>query len=161
MTVVSGYDEKLPFIKDFRGLIYRSPAAGQPAHLLPDLADRNSLHRRLLWQVLFLLCGGGRRAVWLAIIGLLNSGLASAYYLRLAFACVERSPDAEATAQAPPLRVGVAVSAALAFAAAATLILGIVPTEVLRASESAAHTLRPLATQPESQPFSATDAPNH
>jgi hypothetical protein len=38
--------------------------------------------------------------------------------------------------------VGAAVIAALALAVAATLILGIVPGEVLRAAEAAAHTLQ-------------------
>ena len=28
ITLVSGYDEKLPMIEDYRGLIYRSPLLG-------------------------------------------------------------------------------------------------------------------------------------
>jgi hypothetical protein len=38
--------------------------------------------------------------------------------------------------------VGVAVGAALLFAVAATLVLGIVPGEVLHAAEAGAHTLQ-------------------
>src|SRR5208282_4130220 len=91
--------------------------------------------------------GGG--AVWLAVIGLLNSGLASAYYLRLAFASAQRPAEGDTLPESP--RVGIAVSAALFFAAAATLLLGIVPSEVLRASQSAAHTLRPPTEQQEMQ----------
>ena len=59
ITLVGGYDEHLSLIDDFRGLIYRSPFLGEPAHLLPHLAHRHSLHRRLLRQVLLLL-GRGR-----------------------------------------------------------------------------------------------------
>ncbi|HEX4286359.1 MAG TPA: NADH-quinone oxidoreductase subunit N [Terracidiphilus sp.] len=161
VTVVSGYDEKLPFIKDFRGLIYRAPALGSLLIFFLISLIGIPFTGGFFGKFYSFSAAVSGEAVWLAVIGLLNSGLASAYYLRLAFACVERSPDAEATTQAPTLRVGVAVSAAFALSAAATLILGVVPTEVLRASESAAHTLRPLATQPESQPSSATVAPNH
>ena len=82
--------------------------------------------------------GGG--AVWLAIIGLLNSGLAAAYYLRLALVSAQRPDEGKAAVAAPT--VGLAVSAALLFAVAATLILGIVPNEVLRAAQAGAHTLQ-------------------
>ena len=67
----------------------------------------------------------------LAIIGLLNSGLAAAYYLRLASAAAQqRPPSDEGEATLPDPQVGVAVGAALLLAVAATLILGIVPGEV-------------------------------
>jgi NADH-quinone oxidoreductase subunit N len=82
--------------------------------------------------------GGG--AIWLAILGLLNSGLAAAYYLRLALATAQRPDDQ--TSAAPTPRVGVAVGAALLLAVAATLVLGIVPGDVLHAAESGAHTLQ-------------------
>jgi hypothetical protein len=68
--------------------------------------------------------------------------------------------------------VGVAVTAALFFSAAATLVLGIVPGEVLRAAESAAHTLQaPPAALPGADPAAMNgmgqqggamaDEPNH
>jgi NADH-quinone oxidoreductase subunit N len=84
----------------------------------------------------------GGSAVWLAIIGLLNSGLAAAYYLRLAFAAAQRPAEQDGNAQASPPQVGIAVGAALLFAVAATLVLGIVPNEVLHAAEAGAHTLQ-------------------
>jgi NADH-quinone oxidoreductase subunit N len=86
-------------------------------------------------------------AVWLAIIGLLNSGLAAAYYLRLALVSAQRPADDKADAAVSAPQVGFAVSAALLFAVAATLILGIVPNEVLRAAEAGAHTLQPPPPQ--------------
>jgi NADH:ubiquinone oxidoreductase subunit 2 (subunit N) len=66
--------------------------------------------------------------------------LAAAYYLRLALAAVQR-PDDHISA-APTPRIGVAVGAALLLAVAATLVLGIVPGDVLQAAESGAHTLQ-------------------
>ena len=61
VTLVSGYDEKLPLIHDFRGLLYRSPLLGSLLIFFLDLAHRHSLHRRLLRQVLLLLCRSRRR----------------------------------------------------------------------------------------------------
>ena len=82
--------------------------------------------------------GGG--AIWLAIIGLLNSGLAAAYYLRLALVTAQRPEKEDLSASSP--RVDIAVGAALLMAVAATLVLGIVPSSVLRAAERGALTLQ-------------------
>jgi NADH-quinone oxidoreductase subunit N len=76
----------------------------------------------------------------LAIIGLLNSGIAAAYDLRLALVCAQR-PSAGQTAPPKPV-VGVAVAAALLLAVAVTLVLGIIPGPWLHAAQSAAHTLQ-------------------
>jgi NADH-quinone oxidoreductase subunit N len=99
-------------------------------------------------------------AIALAIIGLLNSGLAAAYYLRLALVAAQRSPgnSADETAAAP--QVGVAVGAALFFAVAATLILGIAPGEVLRAAEAGAHTLQAPSVQTTTPGLSVAQQPN-
>lgn len=169
VTLVSGYEEKLPLVKDYRGLIYRTPALGGLLIFFLISLIGIPFTGGFFGKFYSFSAAVGGNAVWLAVIGLINSGLASAYYLRLAFACVQKSPEGEATTQAPPLRVGAAVSAALAFAAAATLILGILPGEILRASEAGAHTLRPLVEQALPQPFltvqqdsapSANTAPN-
>ena len=96
--------------------------------------------------------------MWLAIIGLLNSGLAAAYYLRLALVAAAAQPSDRQTAPAVPApQVGVAVGAALLLAVAATLVLGIVPGEVLRAAESGAHTLQ--APPPDDAPSGDAIAP--
>jgi len=96
--------------------------------------------------------GGG--AIWLAIIGLLNSGLAAAYYLRLGLVAAQQ-PDAQKPVVPVP-RVGVAVGAALLLAVAATLVLGIVPGDVLHAAERAAYTLQAPSTET-SAPTNAVD----
>jgi NADH-quinone oxidoreductase subunit N len=138
ITVASGYDEKRPMVKDFRGLVYRSPLLGSLLIFflisLVGIPFTGGFFGK--FYAFTAAVGGG--AVWLAIIGLLNSGLAAAYYLRLALAAAQRetAPD---TSPAP--QVGIAVGAALLMAVAATLILGIVPNEVLRAAEAGAHVL--------------------
>jgi len=62
--------------------------------------------------------------------------------LRLALVTAQRPADAKGEASVPPPQVGAAVGAALLLAVVATLILGIVPNEVLRAAEAGAHTLQ-------------------
>ncbi len=90
--------------------------------------------------------GGG--AVLLAIIGLLNSGIASAYYLRLAFAAAQRPDESNGRTQLPLPQIGIAVGAALLFTVGTTLALGIVPGKALHAAETAAHTLQVPQTEP-------------
>ena len=143
VTLVSGYDDKLPLIQDFRGLIYRSPLLG--ALLIFFLASLVGIPFTggFFGKFYSFTAAVGGGAVWLAIIGLLNSGLAAAYYLRLAFATAQRPAESDGGAPVLTPQVGVAVGAALLFAVAATLVLGIVPGEVLHAAEAGAHTLQP------------------
>ncbi|MGA2167785.1 MAG: NADH-quinone oxidoreductase subunit N [Terracidiphilus sp.] len=142
ITLVSGYDEDLPMVEDYRGLIYRSPLLG--SLLIFFLASLVGIPFTggffgKFYSFSAAVDGG---AVALAIIGLLNSGLAAAYYLRLALMAAQPSAGKNAEAAVPTPQVGVAVGAALLMAVAATLILGIVPGEVLRAAEAGAHTLQ-------------------
>jgi NADH-quinone oxidoreductase subunit N len=74
------------------------------------------------------------------MIGVLNSGLAAAYYLRLALVAAQR-PEQEVKETIAPQQVGIAVGAGLLMAVAATLALGILPGTVLRAADAGAHTL--------------------
>ncbi len=66
--------------------------------------------------------------VWLTVVGLLTSAVAAYYYLRLLVVMYFREPG-ETVKDLPPLAPG--VRAALLISAAATLILGIVPSLVL------------------------------
>ena len=142
ITLVSGYDEKRPMVEDFRGLVYRSPILGSLLVFflvsLVGIPFTGGFFGK--FYSFSAAIGGG--AVWLAIIGLLNSGLAAAYYLRLALAAAQHKAGKETQEPIPAPQVGAAVAAALAMAVAATLVLGIVPNEVLRAAEAAAHTLQ-------------------
>jgi NADH-quinone oxidoreductase subunit N len=148
ITVISGYDEALPMVDDFRGLLYRSPLLGGLLIFflvsLVGIPFTGGFFGKF-YSFSAAVNGG---AVWLAIIGLLNSGLAAAYYLRLALVSAQRPVDSQAESAAPAPQVGIAVGAALLLAVAATLILGIVPGEVLRAAEAGAHTLQAPPPEP-------------
>ncbi len=160
VALVSGYDDSLPLIQDFRGLWYRSPMLGGLLTFflisLVGIPFTGGFFGKF-YSFSAAVSGG---AIWLAIIGLLNSGIAAAYYLRLAFAAAQRPND---DAPAVPVRgaaVGITVSAAIALAAIATLALGIVPGAVLNASQSAAHTLQPLPDTPAEPVSTALEKPN-
>ena len=144
ITVASGYDENLPLIADFRGLIYRSPLLG--GLLIFFLASLVGIPFTggFMGKLASFSAAAEGGAFWLVLIGLLNSGLAAAYYLRLALAAAQRPTREKQTANAP--QVGIAVGAALLFAVAATLALGIVPGGVFGAADASAHTLEAPAT---------------
>ena len=147
ITLVSGYGEELPMVADYRGLIYRSPLLGSLLIFflvsLIGIPFTGGFFGKF-YSFSVAVDGG---AIWLAIIGLLNTGLAAAYYLRLALASAQRQEkkSAEAVASAP--RVGIAVGAALLLAAAVTLVLGIAPGAVMRWAETGAHTLQAPAAE--------------
>ncbi len=145
VTLVSGYDEKLPLINNYRGLIYRSPLLGSLLIFFLVSLIGIPFTGGFFGKFYSFAAAVGGGAIWLAIIGLLNSGLAAAYYLRLALVTAQRpDSDVEATSASPhgSPQVGVAVGAALLLAVAATLVLGIVPGDVLHAAESGAYTLQ-------------------
>ena len=93
ITLVSGYDDELPMIDDFRGLIYRSPLLGSLLLFflvsLVGIPFTGGFFGKF-YSFSAAVDGG---AIALAIIGLLNSGLAAAYYLRLALAAAQRQPS--------------------------------------------------------------------
>jgi len=154
ITLVSGYDEHLPLIDDYRGLLYRSPFLGSMLIFflvsLIGIPFTGGFFGKF-YSFTSAVSGG---AVILAIIGLLNSGIAAAYYLRLALAAAQRPESGSATPQ--PSRVGITALAALAFSAAATLMLGIVPNAILRAAQSSPQTLQ----APDSSPVAPADSPS-
>ena len=147
VTLASGYDEHRPLIADFRGLLYRSPFLGGLLIFflisLVGIPFTGGFFGK--FYAFSAAVGGG--AVVLAIIGLLNSGLAAAYYLRLAFAVAQRPEESDAETRLPLPQYGVAVLAALLFAVSATLWLGIAPAPILHAAEAAAQSLEAPAAQ--------------
>jgi NADH-quinone oxidoreductase subunit N len=162
VALVSGYDEKLPLISDYRGLIYRSPLLGSLLIFFLVSLIGIPFTGGFFGKFYSFAAAVGGGAIWLAIIGLLNSGLAAAYYLRLALVTAQRpDPDAKCAPQQASPQMGATVIAALAMAVLATLVLGIVPNGVLQAAESGAHTLEAPPTEtiltvnpagPQSQP---------
>lgn len=133
---VGGWDDHLTSIEDYRGLAYRSPLLGAAlAFFLLSLIGipfTGGFFGK--FYVFSAALRGG--AVWLTIIGLLNSGLAAFYYLRLLASAYTRS--AEGSQPAPLPRVGLPLAAALALTVAATLTLGILPGKALNLARAAA-----------------------
>jgi NADH-quinone oxidoreductase subunit N len=77
--------------------------------------------------------------VWLTVIGLVNSAVASYYYLRLIVMMYMREP---VVSEAPP-PVTAAMRLALVLAAIATIYLGVIPGRVLSSSEAGARDVGP------------------
>ncbi|HKD45842.1 MAG TPA: NADH-quinone oxidoreductase subunit N [Candidatus Angelobacter sp.] len=75
--------------------------------------------------------------VVLVVIGLINSAVASYYYLRLIVVMYMREP----TVEEPPAPASFSMRLALAAAAIATIYLGVVPTRVLDYTQKSAQTL--------------------
>ncbi|MFP5228546.1 MAG: NADH-quinone oxidoreductase subunit N [Acidobacteriota bacterium] len=133
-----GYDDHLTLIDDYRGLAYASPVlAGSMAFFLISLIGipfTGGFFGKFYVFSAALHSG----MVWLTIIGLINSGIAAFYYLRVVAALYSEP------AGAAPV-IGVAKPSfplllAVFLTAATTLILGIVPGNVLSAARAAAQT---------------------
>jgi NADH-quinone oxidoreductase subunit N len=150
ITLASGYDEKLPLIDDYRGLLYRAPLLGSLLIFflisLIGIPFTGGFFGKF-YSFTAAMSGG---AVALTIVGLLNSGLAAAYYLRLAVVAAQPAAPSSEGAVPPTPEIGIAVGAGLLLAVAATLVLGIAPGATLQAAQSGAHTLQ--APAPASQP---------
>lgn len=159
VTLAEGYEEELPMVRDFRGLIYRSPLLGILLIFflvsLVGIPFTSGFFGK--FYAFTAAVGGG--AVWLAIIGLLNSGVSAAYYLRLAFTAAQRPEDGEVRGRVALPRLGIAVGAAMLFSTGATLWLGIKPNEALRAAETAAHTLQVPGTDTTTQGSTESQPP--
>jgi len=160
VTLTSGYDDQLPMIRDFRGLIYRSPLLGSLLIFFLISLIGIPFTGGFFGKFYSFSAAVGGDAVWLAIIGLLNSGVASAYYLRLAFAAAQRPDELDAKTRYAFPQIGIAVGAALLFTVGATLWLGIAPGRALHAAETAAHTLRAPQTETTTPPISLQPPPH-
>ena len=136
ITVVSGYEEHLPLIRDYRGLLYRAPVLGSLMIFFLMSLIGIPFTGGFFGKFYSFSTAVGGGAVWLALIGLLNSGLAAAYYLRLAVKVAQ--PAEPGVVSKPGNQMGVAVAAALGLAVVATLILGIAPGRILRAAQAGA-----------------------
>jgi NADH-quinone oxidoreductase subunit N len=150
ITLVSGYDEKLPLIEDFRGLIYRSPLLGSLLIFFLVSLVGIPFTGGFFGKFYSFTAAVDSGAVVLAVIGLLNSGVAAGYYLRLALVAAQR-PTADQAAPAKA-NVGVAVGAALLLAVVATLVLGIAPGAVLHSAQMGASALDAPVTTPSDVP---------
>jgi len=140
ITQVSGYDETARTINDYTGLALKRPIlASLLAFFLLSLIGipfTGGFFGK--FYVFSAAINSGH--VWLAVIGLLNSGVACFYYLRLLSAIYSR-PSTESS-HISSRAVSVPAGIGLALAALSTLILGILPDGALRLAQYASSTTR-------------------
>ncbi|HEV2708606.1 MAG TPA: NADH-quinone oxidoreductase subunit N [Edaphobacter sp.] len=136
ITQVTGYNEQIRTTDDFTGLGLRRPILA--AFLALFLISLIGIPFTGGFFGKFYVFSAAIHAnhVWLAVIGLLNSGVACFYYLRLLVALyarpvTEKAQDAESGTLSVPAGVG------LTLAAAATLVLGIIPGHFLNLAQRA------------------------
>jgi NADH-quinone oxidoreductase subunit N len=131
ITQVAGYNESLRTIDDYIGLAQKRPVlAALFAFFLISLIGipfTGGFFGKFLVFAATLHAGH----VWLAVIGLLNSGIACFYYLRLLSALYTRSAPENEPAATQPRAISIPAGLALAASALVTLGLGIFPAPVL------------------------------
>jgi NADH-quinone oxidoreductase subunit N len=134
-----GFEDRLVSVADYRGLAYRSPLLGGAlAFFLLSLIGipfTGGFFGKFYVFTAALHSG----EVWLAIIGLVNSGIAAYYYLRL-LTSIYGKPADNAPVQAVP-RLRGSLTLALLLTVAATFILGIFPGRALSSARAGAATL--------------------
>jgi len=153
-----GYTDRLSLVQDYRGLAYRSPLLGGAlAFFLISLIGipfTGGFFGKFYSFTAAMYTGH----VWLAVIGLINSGIACFYYLRLLAALYTRpvvAPDSNAETR----KVAVPAGIALACAALATLILGIAPGRLLHLTQRSTPITLPVASAPPSEATPAQTVP--
>jgi NADH-quinone oxidoreductase subunit N len=139
ITQMSGYDETSRSLEDFTGMASRRPilTALFAFFLLSLIGIPFTGGFFGKFYVFAAALHAGR--VWLAVIGLLNSGIACFYYLRLLAAMYARPAQTSDFPEIVPTRTTVSLPAAigLGIAALATLVLGILPERTLGLAQAA------------------------
>jgi NADH-quinone oxidoreductase subunit N len=133
ITHMAGSGERFSLIDDYSGLGKRSPVLA--AALTFFLLSLIGIPMTGGFFAKFYVFGAALRArlIWLTIIGMINSGMGSYYYLRLIVKMYMYEP---LTAEpAPRIRFG--VGAAIAISLLATLWLGVLPNSVLHYTQGA------------------------
>ncbi len=138
ISQAGGFDEKLVTVADYRGLAYRSPLMG--GALAFFLLSLIGIPFTGGFFAKFYVFSAALHAgeVWLTIIGLVNSGIAAYYYLRLLMS-IYGKPGDDAPVQLIP-RLKTSMTLALLLTVSATLFLGILPGKILAMARAGAQT---------------------
>lgn len=150
------YEDRLTLIEDYKGLAYRSPLlGGVMAFFLISLIGI-PFTGGFFGKFYVFAAAIHSGMIWLAIIGLVNSGIAVFYYLRVITATYTKPMDSSPVLNVP--RVSAPLFVAMVVTVAATLVLGIIPGRVLSAARSAAETFPYFAAQqlPAAAPAAST-----
>ena len=136
ITQIAGYTEQATSINDFTGLALKRPLlAGTLAFFLLSLIGI-PFTGGFFGKFYVFTAAMHSGHVWLAVIGLLNSGVACFYYLRLLAALYTR-PTTDTARILTHKHVSFSAEAGLTIAVLATLALGIFPTPVLALAQRA------------------------
>ena len=136
ITQIAGYSEQATSIHDFTGLALKRPLlAGTLAFFLLSLIGI-PFTGGFFGKFYVFTAAMHSGHVWLAVIGLLNSGIACFYYLRLLAALYTR-PTTDTARILTHKHVSFAAEAGLTLAVLATLTLGIFPTPILALAQRA------------------------
>jgi NADH-quinone oxidoreductase subunit N len=137
LTQVSGFSEQARSLDDYTGLALKRPLlAGTLAFFLLSLIGipfTGGFFGKL--YVFSAAMHAGHP--WIVILGLLNSGVACFYYLRLLTAIYTR-PSTTTARVLSHTHVSIAAEAGITLAVVATLILGIFPAAILSLTQRAA-----------------------
>jgi NADH-quinone oxidoreductase subunit N len=140
------FDDRLSLVEDYRGLAYRSPLlGGAMAFFLISLIGI-PFTGGFFGKFYVFSAAIHSGFIWLAILGLINSGIAAFYYLRVLAALYTKPPEAAPVRYVP--RPTVPLLFALLMTIAATLILGIVPGRILANAKAAAETYPAVNNNP-------------
>jgi NADH-quinone oxidoreductase subunit N len=131
VTQIAGYTEHTRSIEDYTGVALRRPWLGAllAFFLLSMIGIPFTGGFFGKFYVFSAVVGGGHTV--LAVVGLLNSGVACFYYLRLLVAMYAKHPHEKGNDLAVYSKLSPAAGLALAACAVGTLILGIMPGRVL------------------------------
>jgi len=134
-----GYDDRLTLVEDYRGLAYRSPLLGGAMGFFLISLIGIPFTGGFFGKFYVFTAAIHSGFVWLAVIGLLNSGIAAFYYLRVLGAVYTKPSETSPVISTP--RVTFSLLLALLITVSTTLILGIVPGRILGQAKAGAATL--------------------
>jgi NADH-quinone oxidoreductase subunit N len=155
LAQLSGFDERARTLDDFTGMALKRPVLCALLGLF--LLSQIGIPFTGGFFGKFYVFTGAIHAgyIWLAIIGLANSGVACFYYLRLIATLYSRPTADEAIEPAGTGKLSPAVGLALVATALATLGLGILPGRLLHLAQRATPGNTPVATAVPTPPTTA------
>jgi NADH-quinone oxidoreductase subunit N len=144
ITQLGGFDESIRTVADYTGVAIRRPILGAllAFFLLSMIGIPFTGGFFGKFYVFTAAIHSGN--VWLAVVGLLNSGVACFYYLRL-IAALYTVKTRQLEVGPQPGKIGIPASLGLLATALATLLLGIMPGRVLELVNLAGLTQSPAA----------------
>ena len=160
VTQVTGYDEQIRSIDDYTGLALKRPVLAAFLGLFLISLIGIPFTGGFFGKFYVFSSAVHANHVWLAVVGLFNSGIACFYYLRLLAALYTR-PATENTRLDRSRGLGVPAGIGLTLAAAATLVLGIFPGHFLNLAQRAGAAPAPTsaASTPATVPPAAVTLP--